>query len=674
MEEAIRNIDALLTEPDAEALFQAILRRPLGNDQFRKGLVDRGVTLHELLVQLRGCDEFRSRMQDELELSKLEPRDPTWFRVPQDLVVTPTKIRRVLIVGSCLSQRLAHWMKLMPAPCESDLYLIGLNLPDYPARPIPDYDFQIVQLPLRAVLPDTSFARLGQTDCDGHEQLFARAVDLVRLYLGTSMQWTRACGILTFVLPFIVPQQNLVGRLMPRYDLRNPVYFVERLNESLAGETANYLNAHFFDSNEIIATHGRRYVQEDMLAQFNHGAFLDDFDIGHDNDRLETAAKATDLYETGVGRVFYAIWQELLSAYRTVHQTDAVKMVVIDLDDTLWRGIIAERDVEGLPTSEGWPLAFWETLAFLKRRGILLAIISKNDESMISRVWDRILRGNLKLEDFAIYRINWRPKAENMAEILAHVNLLPDNVIYIDDNPAERASITAAFPSIRALGGTPLTWRRTLLWSAETQLPSVTDESAVRTQMVRAQVAREEQRQSLTRADFLASLNVRVNMWRLEGTAAVRFQRVLELINKTNQFNTTGRRWTFDEFGAAIAEGIQFYVFDVADSYTAYGLVGVLVVNGSSIQQFVMSCRVMGLGVEQAAIAQIVAILRSRGIGTIFAAMIQTDRNLPCRDVYATCGFSAIEGGWQRAVAPVLTIPEHVALTMSETADETIPP
>jgi len=242
------------------------------------------------------------------------------------------------------------------------------------------------------------------------------------------------------------------------------------------------------------------------------------------------------------------------------------------------------------------------------------------------------------------------------------VNLLPRNVVYIDDNPVERAAILAAYPEIRVLGGTPLTWRRVLLWSAETQVPAITAESAARTDMVRAQVTRETQRQAMSRADFLASLNVRMQFFRIGTIEDPSFPRVLELINKTNQFNTTGTRWTRADCQAALAAGQAVYAFDVADTYTEYGLVGVLVVEGACIRQFVMSCRVMGLGVEAAAVARVGQILHRNGNWPVQAVIIETERNLPCRDVYQRCGFVLQAGLWQCALAGPPAIPAHIAL------------
>ena len=587
------------------------------------------------------------------------------LRVPDDLTLYPSHPKRVLIVGSCLSEGWARRMRVLPQPCESDTYLLGRDLPEQPEHQLGDYNFQIVQLALRFVLPDATFARLEQADIESHEKLFIHATNGMRRFLHSAMQWNRKHGILTFVFPFIVPMQNPMGRLLPRFDLCNPIYFIEKLNEELVRQLEEYTNVYFFDLNEIHSFYGRRYVQEDHYSALNHGSYLSNFDFDKDLDRLEPAAKVTDLFEDRVFEVFASAWLELIAMYRTVRQADAVKMVVIDLDDTLWRGTIAELDADSMPTTEGWPKGFWEALLFLKRRGILLAIISKNEESRVTELWDKLVSRQLKLDDFAIRRINWRPKPVNMSEILAHVNLLPGNVVYIDDNPAERAAMNGAFPDIRVVGGTPLTWRRILLWSSETQVPTITAESAARTDMVRAQVAREEQRATMSHEEFLASLNVTITILEVNSTDHPRFARALELINKTNQFNTTGQRWTREECVASFAAGATFHAFEVADLYTEYGLVGVLIVESSCIRQFVMSCRIMGMEAEVAAVSQIGSLLREAGASEIFAAMIETERNQPCRNLYSRCGFEAIDGGWKRPLNPWFDMPPHISLTSS---------
>jgi FkbH-like protein len=267
----------------------------------------------------------------------------------------------------------------------------------------------------------------------------------------------------------------------------------------------------------------------------------------------------------------------------------------------------------------------------------------------------------LDLEDFAIRKINWRPKSENFEEILREANLLPGNIVYIDDNPVERALIKAAFPGVRVLGSNPLIWRRILLWSAETQVSTITAESAARTDMVRAQVERELQRRRFTREDFLISLGVQVTLREIGGRAQPGFTRALELINKSNQFNTTGRRWTELEFVAALASGMRCFIFEVTDKFTSYGIVGVALWRGAHIAQFVMSCRVVGLEVEIAVIAGLLRVIMSEiPVQVVTAELVETELNLLARDVWERCRFRFDGGRWSYDRSQALEAPAHI--------------
>ena len=140
--------------------------------------------------------------------------------------------------------------------------------------------------------------------------------------------------------------------------------------------------------------------------------------------------------------------------------------MAVDIDDTLWRGVAAEGSLGIL---EGWPMGFMETLLVLKKRGILLAIVSKNDEQFIQSKWNDIVQGQLSLDDFAVRKINFQNKAQNLAEIMREVNLRPENVVMVDDNPVERAAIQEQLPGVRVLGSHLYYLKRVLLWSSETQ-------------------------------------------------------------------------------------------------------------------------------------------------------------------------------------------------------------
>jgi FkbH-like protein len=309
---------------------------------------------------------------------------------------------------------------------------------------------------------------------------------------------------------------------------------------------------------------------------------------------------------------------------------------------------------------EGWPLGFIEALCYLKKRGIVLAIASKNDEQRIRDIWPKIFCGRLSLEDFAAIRINWKSKAENLADIMATMNILPRSVAFIDDNPVERASIRHAFPDMRVLGRHPYYLRQTLLWSSETQVVSVTDESSKRTEMIKRQAEREHERTELSREAFLTAAAPIVRMIFIKNVSHLRFARAFELINKTNQFNTTGRRWTVEDCVAFFQGGGVFHAFEVSDAYTGYGLAGVVLLKESTIIQWVMSCRILGYEIEEAVMATLVPVIRGASSIEIYGHIVETEVNFPCRDLFAKCGFSRTPADWVLRSDTIIRSPRHI--------------
>jgi FkbH-like protein len=363
---------------------------------------------------------------------------------------------------------------------------------------------------------------------------------------------------------------------------------------------------------------------------------------------------------------FEALIHEVFAMYRTVGQREMVKLVVVDLDDTLWRGVAAEGSLGIL---EGWPMGFMETLLILRKRGILLAIISKNDERFILGNWENIVQGQIAVADFAAHRINFRSKADNLAEILRELNLQPGNAVMIDDNPVERAAIQAALPKVRVLGKHLYYLKRVLLWSAETQQRVISAESARRTEMMHSHLRRESVRKELSHDEFLRSLNLRGSISRLRSTSDLHMIRALELFNKTNQFNTTGERYTLEQCHLRFAAGYELYVASAEDRFTQYGLIAAAWMLRDCVDHVVMSCRALGLGLEEALLAHLSTRLTDPRNGILRAKLQLTDANVACRDFYSRNGFSAILESplfWARSLANPMRCPSHVSLKVAE--------
>ena len=287
------------------------------------------------------------------------------FRTPGDLAISPTPLHRVLVVGSCFAENLVfHVNRALPS-CNAD-FVLGNHLGISESTPVPinEYDCQLIFLPLRSVLPEGSYSRMAYLDLAGWRDLFERARETQTVLLDACLRWYRECGLLTFVANFLVPQQNPMGRLLPRYDIRNPVYFVEELNKALYLSIEGKPNLHLLDVDQISASMGRGSVQDDSLLPISHGAFLGDWGYEYDQDRLEKPLPPSEHYKTLPFEFLEAIWHELAAQIRTLRRTDEVKLVIVDLDDTLWRGVAAEEALQGPVAREGWPLGVLEFPCF----------------------------------------------------------------------------------------------------------------------------------------------------------------------------------------------------------------------------------------------------------------------------------------------------------------------
>ena len=586
------------------------------------------------------------------------------YRTPADLQVTPTPGARFLVVGGCLAQPFPEIAARIDRQMQGDFLLLNNFdvFPELPAAQAAQYAFQIIHIPLRTILGQAYFGL--PDDGSQHEEFLRQTQEHLARYLANALKLNVERALLTFVLGFLVPQQNPLGRFQPRYDLRNVMHFIERLNMFLAAETARHQNAHWVDLDQLAASIGKKSCQDDMVWSFTHGTTLSDGDHDHDLNRLQPPVSMQHHYIARWLEFYEAVLHEVFAMYRTTLQLDAVKLVAVDLDDTLWRGVAAEGT---LGVAEGWPMGFMETLLYLKKRGILLAIVSKNDEQFIRENWQRIVGGHLKFEDFAVRKINFQSKALNLADILREVNLRPQNVVMVDDHPVERSAIRQQLPGVRVLGRHLYYLKRILLWAPETQTPALTLEAGAKTVMVQAQLQRETARKTLTQEEFLQTLKLRVSLFRIRDSRDVNLNRALELFNKTNQFNTTGARYTLQQCHQFLASGRQLYVIEAEDRFTQYGLIGAAWLDQNCVTQWVMSCRALGLGIEEAFLAGLARLLAADGQGFLSGQLVSTDANLACQHVFSRNGFAPAEEQpslWTRSLAAPMPMPAHLALTM----------
>jgi FkbH-like protein len=316
------------------------------------------------------------------------------------------------------------------------------------------------------------------------------------------------------------------------------------------------------------------------------------------------------------------------------------KILVLDLDDTLWGGIVGDDGWQNLSLGGHDAIGeafvdFQRELKALSRRGVLLAIVSKNDEAIALEAIDKHPEMLLRREDFVAWRINWNDKAANLEELVRSVNLGLDSAVFIDDNPSERARVRETLPEVLVPD-----WPedKTQYVTVLRELScfnaiSVTEEDRSRT----SSYATERQRQgSLDAAgsmdEWLQTLGLVVEVAEL---SSLNLPRAAQLLNKTNQMNLQTRRMSEEEFAAWSEEpDCKVWTFRVRDRFGDYGLTGLasLKVAGHEafVADFLLSCRVFGKNVEDAIFATLVSEARFMGATALTAIYVPTPKNNPC--------------------------------------------
>jgi FkbH-like protein len=331
------------------------------------------------------------------------------------------------------------------------------------------------------------------------------------------------------------------------------------------------------------------------------------------------------------------------------------KCVILDLDGTLWPGVLAETgapfawtpEVSGAYSYVGLYFGLHEALKALKKRGVLLACVSKNDEALVRQLWsypdhypqDRLLTP----DDFVTWRVNWQDKPSNISSIAEELGFAQSAFLFIDDHPVERERVRQALPEVEVWGEDPFELRRRLLTDPRLQVAHLSGEAAARTELVKAQLGRDRQRaEAADEGGFLASLGVVTTVQRL--TDGPELERVVELFQRTTQFNTTGRHFPLGEL-CRRAEAGEVFVAHAKDRFGDYGLVAAAVVESGEIIALAMSCRVIGLKVEQAFLEHVLGALEG---GEITARITPTPRNGPVRNLYRDNGFAFDGELWRR--------------------------
>jgi len=328
------------------------------------------------------------------------------------------------------------------------------------------------------------------------------------------------------------------------------------------------------------------------------------------------------------------------------------KCIVLDLDNTLWGGVLGEEGIEGIKlgyTSPGSAFVdFQKEILKLYHKGFILAINSKNNEENIIEVFEQHPAMVLRKKHFASLKINWRDKVQNMKDISEELNIDMNSFVFFDDNPVERELIKQQLPEIHTvnLPKNPHHYPKIIRELSDFERLSFTKEDKKRGEMYKAQVRRKKlEKSSTSLEDFYSSLQMKAII-NLNNTFSI--PRLANMTQKTNQFNLTTNRYSENDISNYISS-VNHYVYSLQliDKFGDNGIVGEIIIKGKDrvweIDSYLLSCRVMGRTVESAFLFFLVDEAKKADIKRIIGTYIPTNKNQPVRDFYKDHGFDLIK-------------------------------
>jgi FkbH-like protein len=360
--------------------------------------------------------------------------------------------------------------------------------------------------------------------------------------------------------------------------------------------------------------------------------------------KLPFAASCVALYADMLGRLLGSI------------RGKARKCLVLDLDNTLWGGVIGDDGLEGIVVGQGSAegeafLAVQQYALDLRRRGVILAVSSKNDEQTALLPFRQHPDMLLREEHFAVFQANWIDKSSNLEAIARNLKIGSDSLVLLDDNPAERAHVRAALPMVAVpeLCSEPSRFPWYVANAGYFEALGFSAEDRLRADSYAADVKRAAvQAQARDIGDYLATLDMSIYFSPFDELGR---QRIVQLINKSNQFNLTTRRYTDAEIRTLIDEASVFTrQVRLQDRFGDLGMIAVVICRESQavagswiIDTWLMSCRVLGRRVEQAMLAELAAGAARRGVDRLLARYVPTAKNGMVADHYDKLGFELID-------------------------------
>jgi FkbH-like protein len=479
---------------------------------------------------------------------------------------------------------------------------------------------------LDAFQPQVVFLATGARDVSRYPAIDADAAAVESLAVAEVADWAHLWETANSRWNATPIQNNFEiapERVLGHYSLRHPAareHYLRRLNRMLAEHAPPFVVLH--DVNGLAAEAG--------AANWFDPRFYHEFKMPCGADCLPGYAHSVvSLLRAMLGR--------------------SKKVVVLDLDNTLWGGVVGDVGAGGITLGQGSGegeafLAFQRYLKELSQRGIVLAVCSKNDDAAAREPFERREDMILKMSDLACFIANWENKADNLRKIAERLKLRLDSFVFVDDNPAERALVRRILPEVAVpdMPADPAGYIQSLAQHRYFETTSFTREDAARSRYYAADARRNELAAGTSDlASFLRSLGMRMRVERIHD---LNIERATQLVNKSNQFNLTTRRYTLTEIRQIASDPAwRTLTFSLRDSLGDNGLISVILLRKQgdtlAVDTWVMSCRVLQRGLERFTRNELVELANKEGCGWIRGTYIPTAKNALVANHYADLGF-----------------------------------
>lgn len=587
-----------------------------------------------------------------MESTELEDSE---FIFPSNLEIVPTKVKKVLIIGSSIGALCHEQLTQQYLDIRFDFIPYEFVAPLPTALPIPleDYDFVYLQPSLRSILGDDIIWGARFNTPNFAQNILTNAQETLKNFIQHVLDYAALSDTPLLVSNFLTPQIPPRPFSRDRGVDMSVSTIIQTLNILLSTELDNHPLIKILDIEAVTSIVGKRYIQDDTIYFNTHnGIIFQDWD---DFGPFEQGGPLPDLqtiYPNKHNTIGTLLFRQMIWGLRTLCQTDCVKTVIFSLDNTIWRGKLSEDASGGqtlpMPRQDGWPMGIWEAIQYLRGRGIKVCLYADGNEADIQALWDKIIEPKfLALEDFDYVAINSAPISNIIPDICSKFSVQPAEIVLVDASAIRRAAITETFPDIRTIGKNPYLTRRILLWAAETQanfkqtLPHKTEklETPPASSAVMQAPVSNFTPQSLKMLQFM---ECKVSPHKIISSDDKLLESLPSLIknsltSKAEDVNITQE--TVNSF-TSIDSKKMLLIFSVKDRFADYGPSAAIFIDDHAINRFILSARVHGMGTENFMLSEAAQLIRNQfGEGDITISLPITSNISLFRNMYAQAGF-----------------------------------